>query len=116
MATSLLRRNRNFRLLFGAGALTNLGDGLVVLALPWLATLMTNDPIAIAGVAAATTLPWLFFAIPAGVIVDRSDLRRLIAQADLLRAAIVTAILMLALNAQVTGAAWMLAGLAFLLG
>jgi MFS family permease len=116
MATSLLRRNRNFRLLFGAGALTNLGDGLVVLALPWLATLMTNDPIVIAGVAAATTLPWLFFAIPAGVIVDRSDLRRLIAQADLLRAAIVTAILMLALNAQVTGAAWMLAGLAFLLG
>ncbi|MCV6586908.1 MAG: MFS transporter [Marinibacterium sp.] len=116
MASPLLVRNRNYRLLFGAGALTNLGDGLVSLALPWLATLMTQDPVAIGAVAAAGRLPWLLFAIPAGVVIDRTDRRKLIARADLLRAGIVLAILMLALNDQVPGAIWVLGGLAFLLG
>ncbi|OIQ32132.1 MAG: MFS transporter [Roseobacter sp. MedPE-SWchi] len=116
MATPLLIRNRNFRLLFGAGTLTNLGDGMVVLALPWLATLMSQDPIAIGAVAAAGRLPWLFFAIPAGVIIDNSDHRKLIARADILRAAIVSAIMMLAMSDHVDGAIWVLAALAFLLG
>ena len=116
MATALLARNRNYRLLFTAGALTNLGDGLIVLALPWLATLMTSDAVAIGAVAAAGRLPWLLFALPAGVIIDRTDLRKLIVRADLLRAGIVVAILLLALNVPVPNAIWVLAGLAFLLG
>ena len=116
MAASLLIRNRNYRLLFTAGALTNLGDGMIVLALPWLASLLTRDATAIATVAAAGRLPWLLFSVPAGVVVDRSDRRRLIAQADLLRAAIVAAILLLALGEPLSGAIWILTGLAFLLG
>jgi MFS family permease len=116
MAAPLLVRNQNFRLLFSAGTLTNLGDGLVALALPWLATLLTSDPMAIAAVAAAGRLPWLLFAIPAGVVVDRADHRKLIARTDLLRAALVLAILMLAMNQGAQGAVWILAGLAFLLG
>lgn len=116
MASPLLVRNRNYRLLFAAGTLTNLGDGLIVLALPWLATLMTRDPVAIATVAAAGRLPWLFFALPAGVMADMSDRRKLIARADMMRAAIVLTILMLALGDPVAGAVWALAGLAFLLG
>ncbi|WP_439140856.1 MFS transporter [Planktotalea sp.] len=116
MPSALILRNRNYRLLFSAGALTNLGDGLIVLALPWLATLMTRDPVAIGAVAAAGRVPWLLFALPAGVIIDRSDQRKLIARADLLRAAIVFAILLLALNVPTASAIWLLAGLAFLLG
>lgn len=116
MAAPLLIRNRNYRLLFAAGALTNLGDGVVALALPWLATLMTRDPLAIAAVAAASRLPWLIFALPAGVIIDRADRRRLIARADLLRAAIVCGILMLALGDPAPQAVWLLGALAFLLG
>jgi MFS family permease len=116
MASPLLLRNRNYRLMFTAGALTNLGDGMVALALPWLASLMTRDPVAIAAVAAAGRLPWLLMSVPAGVIVDRSDQRRLIAQTDMLRAAIVGAILLLALSAPTGSAIWLLAGLAFLLG
>ncbi|MGC3939118.1 MFS transporter [Roseobacter sp. EG26] len=116
MAAPLLIRNRNYRLLFGAGTLTNLGDGLVLLALPWLATLMSQNPVAIGAVAAAGRLPWLLFAIPAGVVIDNADHKKLIARADLLRAAIVLAILMLAMNDHVEGAVWVLAGLAFLLG
>lgn len=116
MASPLLLRNRNYRLLFSAGALTNLGDGMIALALPWLATLMTREPMAIAAVAAAGRLPWLLFSVPAGVVVDHSDRRKLIVRADLLRAIFVTAILALALSEPFAGAVWALAGLAFLLG
>ncbi len=116
MTSALIFRNRNYRLLFASGALTNLGDGLVMLAIPWLATLLTRDPVAIAAVAAAGRLPWLFFALPAGVIADQVDRRKLIARADLLRAALVGAILWLALSSPGTGAIWLLAALTFLLG
>lgn len=116
MATALLARNRNFRLLFGAGALTNLGDGFVVLALPWLATLMTDNALLIGAVAAAGRLPWLLFSVPAGVITDRVDRRKLITRADLMRAGIAFAIMLLALNPGAAGGIWLLAALAFLLG
>lgn len=106
----LLVRNRNYRLLLTAGTLTNLGDGVIVLALPWLATLMSRDPLAIAAVAAAGSMPWLLFALPSGVIIDRTDRRKLIARADMIRAGIVIAIMMLALSEPVAGAVWLLAG------
>jgi MFS family permease len=116
MTSALIFRNRNYRLLFASGALTNLGDGLVMLAIPWLATLLTRDPVAIAAVASAGSLPWLFFALPAGVIADQVDRRKLIARADLLRATLVGAILWLALSKPGAGAIWLLAALTFLLG
>ena len=116
MAPPLLVRNRNYRLLLTAGTLTNLGDGMIVLALPWLASLMSRDPLAIAAVAAAGSMPWLLFALPSGVIIDRTDRRKLIARADLVRAGTVTAIMMLALSEPGSGAVWLLTGLAFLLG
>ena len=75
----------NFRLLFSASAVSNLGDGVSALAFPWLATLITRDPMLIAIVAFATRLPWLLFSIPAGVWTDRVDRRRLMVQADLFR-------------------------------
>jgi MFS family permease len=116
MTVPLLVRNRNYRLLLGAGTLSNLGDGLVVLSLPWLATLMSQNPVAIGAVAAASRLPWLLFAIPAGVVIDNAEHNRLIAKADLVRAAIALAIFMLAVNQPAEGAVWVLAGLAFVLG
>jgi MFS family permease len=72
--------------------------------------------VAIGAVAAASRLPWLLFAIPAGVIIDNAEHNKLIARADLLRAAIALAILMLAVNQPAEGAVWVLAGLAFVLG
>lgn len=116
MSEILALRNRNFRLLLSAGTLSNLGDGLALLALPWFATLISNDPLAVGGVAAAGRLPWLFFAIPVGVIIDRADLRKLIARTDLLRAAIVASILLLALSETSAHTIWQLTALAFLLG
>src|SRR3546814_3572925 len=84
-AMTLLVSNRSYRLLFSASAIPNLGDGVSALAFPCLATLLTRVPALIALVAFATRLPWFLFAIPAGVLVDRRDRRRLIVQADTFR-------------------------------
>jgi MFS family permease len=72
--------------LWGAVASSNLGDGLVSLAFPWLASLLTRDPVLIAGVALATRLPWLVFSLQAGVLGDRLDRRRLMVSANTVRA------------------------------
>lgn len=85
------RLDRRFWRLWAAVASSNVGDGLVSLALPWLASLLTRDPLAIAGVALATRLPWLVFSLQAGVLTDRFDRRRLMVVANSLRAVVATA-------------------------
>ncbi|MGW5878165.1 MFS transporter [Nocardiopsis terrae] len=74
-----------FRKLLGAVGLGNLGDGIAVVALPWYATTLTNDPFLVASVGAATRLPWLF-ALVAGVVGDRVDRRRLMVAAGCAKA------------------------------
>ncbi|MBQ2260267.1 MAG: MFS transporter [Loktanella sp.] len=85
MTKALIRTNRDYRLLLSASSVSNLGDGIAMVALPWLATLLTRDPLLIAAVATAQRLPWLLFALPAGVWTDRSDRRLLMLRADLIR-------------------------------
>lgn len=69
-----------------ASGLTNLGDGIALIAWSWLATHLTRDPLLIAMVPVALKAPWFVFSLPAGIIVDRLDRRRLILMADGLRA------------------------------
>lgn len=109
--------NRNFRLLFSSALATNLGDGLIAVAIPWLATLLTSDPLLIGLVAAARHLPWALFALHAGVLTDRHDHRRLILGADTARLILSLALMGLALTANPgTAPVLGLAALAFLLG
>jgi MFS family permease len=74
--------------LWTASTLSNLGDGTSTVAYPWLATILTRDPLLIAGVGVATRLPWLLFSLPAGAIVDRVDRRRLMVGMNAARAGI----------------------------
>ncbi|MDA4845732.1 MFS transporter [Hoeflea poritis] len=85
MHNLLLRQNRNYRLLFTGSALSNLADGIAALAFPWLATMISSNPMHIAIVAFATRLPWFLLALPAGVITDRADRQRLMVGADIIR-------------------------------
>lgn len=94
-----LVQNRNYLCLIGASGATNLADGIASVAFPWLATLLTRDPFLIGLVAFAGRLPWLLVALPAGVVTDRADRRRLIVQADCFR---------LALAIAVVGLIWMI--------
>ncbi len=88
----------NYRFLFSASAISNLGDGISALAFPWLASLITRDPILIGIVAFATRLPWFLFSIPAGVWTDRLDRRQLMVQADLVRMALTCGVIALILT------------------
>lgn len=67
-----------FSSLLAGTCVSNLGDGLRLAAIPVLATTLTTSPALITGLAAAQYLPWAVFAPFGGVIVDRSDRRRLI--------------------------------------
>ncbi|WP_033306994.1 MFS transporter [Streptomyces iakyrus] len=63
-----------------------LGTQTTGVALPLLATgLAGASPLAISAIAAARYLPYLFLAVPAGILVDRSNPRRLMIAADALR-------------------------------
>nr|WP_276562534.1 MFS transporter [Hoeflea prorocentri] len=81
----MLRHNRNYRLLFSGSALSNLGDGVAALAFPWLATMISRDPLHISFVAFATRLPWFLLALPVGVVTDRANRQKLMVRADMAR-------------------------------
>lgn len=83
------RFGREFWALWKATALSNLGDGLFKFALPLLAAKLTNSPALVASVSLALTLPWLLFALPVGVIVDRLDRKRIMVVVNLIRTAAV---------------------------
>lgn len=124
MQRGLLQTNRNFRLHFSASVISNLGDGVSLLAFPWLATLLTRDPFLIALVVMAGRLPWFLFSLPAGVWTDRSDRQKIMVRADLVRMALTIGVIAMILSAptlpQPAGSGpqmiLLLAGLTFLLG
>lgn len=66
----------------------NLADGVGSIAYPWLASAVTREPTLIAGITIAQRLPWLLFSLPAGVVIDRYDRRRMMVVADVLRGAL----------------------------
>ncbi len=104
---------RNFRLLWGATALSNLGDGLRLVALPLLATSVTDDPRLIAGVTVAERLPWLLFILPGGAWADRYDRRVLRIRLDIARAIVMSVLVAVILVDQVS--IWVLFAVAALL-
>ena len=59
-----------------------LGVGLAAVATPLLIASRTSDPFTIAAAQGVAWLPWLLFALPGGVLVDRVDRRRLMIAVD----------------------------------
>lgn len=68
-----LWQNRDYRLLWGAQAISIVGTQVSQLAFPLLVLALTGSPAQAGFVAAARTAPWLLFALPAGALVDRWD-------------------------------------------
>jgi MFS family permease len=73
--------------LYSSSATSNLADGIGRVALPLLATHYTRNPVLISSLASLSFLPWLFFALPSGALVDRVDRRYAMAAANVVRAA-----------------------------
>ena len=76
-----------FQRFVAASGMTNLADGVAVVAWGWAASLLTRDALLVALVPVALRLPWFLFALPAGIVTDRVDRRRLILAMDGVRTA-----------------------------
>ncbi|MBV2354159.1 MFS transporter [Streptomyces sp. J2-1] len=99
--------------MWASAAASNAGDGITRTLLPLLVVAHHPDPAAVAGLTAVNMLPWLLFALPAGVLVDRVDRRRIVLGANAVRAAaLLGAVLVLADHRPLA----LLYALAFLLG
>lgn len=85
MSDRSVRDERGFTKLVVASTVSNVGDGVFFVALPLLATRITRDPTAIAGVVVAMRLPWLVCSLLAGDVADRVDRRQLIWRVDVVR-------------------------------
>lgn len=100
--------------LFSASGVSNLGDGVLLAALPLLAARATDSELSVGLVSAFFTLPWLVVGLPVGALVDRVEPRRLMVTADLCRGGLVAALALVAAVSSVE--AWMLWVLALGLG
>ena len=103
-----------FNRLFSASVISNLSDGLLAVAAPLLAISLTKDPILISMLCAFVMLPWLLFAIPIGLIVDRSNKRLLITFTNSIRF-ITAGLVALAISTDTITIYWLLLA-TFLIG
>jgi MFS family permease len=81
---------------------SNLSDGILIAAAPLLAISLTDSTVLISAIGAMVMLPWLLFAIPIGVLVDRVDRRFIMAGANATRSAVVGVLALLIATDQVT--------------
>jgi MFS family permease len=73
--------------LWTASTTSALGSGLSTIAAPLLVASRTASPVIVAATFGVSWLPWLLFALPGGVLVDRVDRRRLMVLIDWTRVA-----------------------------
>ncbi|MGB7859920.1 MAG: MFS transporter [Acidimicrobiia bacterium] len=94
------RFSPNYWKLWTASVISNMGDGVALIAYPWLASALTRSGFHIAAVAVVSRLPWLLFSLPAGVITDRVDRRKLAAWMDVIRFVVTFGVALAVLSSQ----------------
>lgn len=83
----VLRDEPQYRLLFGGQLLSVVGDRISVIAIPFAVLAIGGGAGEVGLVSGAQFLPFLLFALPAGVLADRLDRRRLLIASDVVRLA-----------------------------
>ncbi len=99
--TTRVKAARDYWLLWTGSGLSNLGDGIRLTALPLLAATLTRDPLAVSGVFAATTAPWIVFGPIGGSLVDRTNRQRIMVWGQLARGLTVAALAVVVAVGQV---------------
>jgi MFS family permease len=99
--TAILRRNRNFRLLFFGQAVSQLGDWFNSVAVYALLLDLTGSATAVAWMMIVQFLPIAIIGPMAGVVVDRVDRRRLMILTDVARGVVVLGLLLVRTRDQV---------------
>jgi MFS family permease len=98
-----LLSNRAYRTVLGSEVLVHLGGSLYSTILPWLVLEITGSRRAAGWATTAVYLPFLIISVPAGTLVDRTDRRRLLIAAYLLRALLSAVIPLLYAAGVLTG-------------
>ena len=96
-----LLRVRDFRTLFAAVSVSELGDALNYIALMWLA-LEHGGPLGVVAVRLADSLPAFFFGLHGGIAADRWSRRKLMVGADLVRGATLVPLAVLGLDGSLS--------------
>ena len=91
-----------FNRMWASSMVSNLSDGILIAAAPLLAISLTDSTVLISAIGAMVMLPWLLFAIPIGVLVDRVDRRFIMAGANATRSAVVGVLALLIATDHVT--------------
>jgi len=91
-----------FNRMWASSVVSNLSDGILIAAAPLLAITLTDSTVLISAIGAMVMLPWLLFAIPIGVLVDRVDRRYILAGANATRSAVVGVLALLIATDHVT--------------
>jgi MFS family permease len=68
-----------------ASTTSALGSGLATIAAPLFVASRTSNPVLVSATFGVSWLPWLLFALPGGVLVDRADRRQLMIVIDSVR-------------------------------
>ncbi|MCB1527383.1 MAG: MFS transporter [Hyphomicrobiaceae bacterium] len=93
---------RAFAVLWWATMLSNMGTWMHDVGAGWLMTTLDSTPNIVAAVQAATTLPVVLFALPAGAIADIVDRRRLLISVNLFMALTAASLALLLMFGAVT--------------
>jgi predicted MFS family arabinose efflux permease len=100
-ALRLLRRNRDFRLLFMASVISLGGDWFLFVALAGLLDDLTHSAVAVTALYAAMTVPFALFTFVGGPLADRLNRQWLMIVADVLRGFLALGFLLIHSRSQV---------------
>ncbi|MGL5809955.1 MAG: MFS transporter, partial [Nocardioides sp.] len=105
---------RDLRRFYVATGISATGDGVLFAAVPLAAASLAQNAWQVGAISAATTAAWLVAGLPAGALVDRTSLLRVMVVADLAR----TAALLILAAALIAGqvSVWSLFLIVFMLG
>lgn len=110
--TSLLRREREFRLLYAGQTVSGFGSAITYVVLPLQMYQLTRSPLMVGLLGLAEFFPMLLLAFVGGAMADRFDRRRLVVVVELAMAACCGALVFNAMRAQPSiWVLWVVAGL-----
>jgi DHA3 family tetracycline resistance protein-like MFS transporter len=90
--------HRDYRRLLGGMSISQLGDGLFLVALAWQVYALSNTPTALAFIGIAMTVPTVACLLIGGAVSDRYDRRLVMLSADAARGVLLAAVAALALS------------------
>ncbi|NJD29134.1 MAG: MFS transporter [Chloroflexi bacterium] len=107
-------RIRDFRLLWLGEAVSAIGDQFALIALPWLALVLTGNALALGGVLAVMAIPRALLMVVGGVWVDRMSPRSVMLASNAVRLVAVAVLGVAALEGAIE--LWMLYAFALVFG